>query len=254
MLEKLLKEAGFSEKEREVYAALLTVGSAIVSDIAKKAGINRSTTYVILGSLSKRGLVNITERRGVKVYNSMPPEQLIKHLESMAKQYTDLAGSAKELLPKLKAEYKSSEAANPTTSKVRLFEGTEGMKTVYEDALSSLETIRSYASNRTEGVVMPDKFYDRLQKKNIKVKVLIPETSEAGELLTKGKGMPAGGYAFSPDISVYDNKVVIVSATDKLAVVVENQELANALKKAFDLSYQEAQRAGKKLSFGMGAA
>ena len=124
-LEAVLRKSGFSEKEAEVYLSLLKLGSSIVSDIAKKAGINRSTTYVILDALAKRGLVSITERRGVKVYNSISPEQLVQYLENNAKQFSELASVAKELIPKLKVETPKKESV----PKIQIFEGEESMKT-----------------------------------------------------------------------------------------------------------------------------
>jgi sugar-specific transcriptional regulator TrmB len=128
-LEELFKKAGFSEKGGEVYQALLKLGSSIVSDVAKKAGINRSTTYVILDALSKRGLVSITERRGVKVYNPISPEQLVRYLKNTANQYNELAQVAEELLPKLKFENIKEEAV----PKIQIFEGKEGIKTVMSE-------------------------------------------------------------------------------------------------------------------------
>ena len=62
-LNDILKKSGFSEKEIGVYSALLELGSSVVSDIAKKARVIRSTAYVVLDSLAKRGLVSATERR-----------------------------------------------------------------------------------------------------------------------------------------------------------------------------------------------
>ncbi len=245
-LEGVLRKAGFSEKEAEVYLSLLKLGSSIVSDIAKKADINRSTTYVILDALAKRGLVSIAERRGVKVYNSISPEQLVQYLENSAKQYTELAGTAKELLPKLKIETPKAEAA----PKVQLFEGSEGMRTVYEDALSSLETIRAYASAAEEKTA-PEKYYDRLAKKNIKVKMLFPENSAIQELTKSNRGEQVP--MFAQNISVYDNKIVFMSPVNKFAVVIESQELADELKKAFDLSWEEAKRSNKKPYFGNGS-
>jgi sugar-specific transcriptional regulator TrmB len=247
-IEGVLKKSGFSEKEIEVYLALLRLGSSIVSDIAKRAGINRSTTYVVLDALAKRGLVSITERRGVKVYNSISPEQLVQYLEGTAKQYTELAGAARELLPKLKLETAKQELS----PKVRFFEGAEGMRTVYEDALTSLETIRAYASNVTQEGTVPERFYDRLAKKNIKVKMIFPETSEIQEL-TKGNHAALARPAFSPDISIYDNKIVFMSPINKFALVIESPDLAEALKKAFDLSWEEAKRSNKKPFFGTSA-
>jgi sugar-specific transcriptional regulator TrmB len=142
MIKQKLQELGFSEKEVVVYLALLEMGSAIASDIAKKAKLNRSTTYVILESLEKRGLISVTDRRGATLYNSTPPEQLIQYLEGVAKRYSGLASEAKKLLPELKFSRRESAPA----PRVQLFEGSEGVKTVYEDTLASLEDMRVYAS------------------------------------------------------------------------------------------------------------
>lgn len=246
-IDGVLKKAGFSEKEIEVYVALLKLGSSVVSDIAKKAGINRSTTYVILAALIKRGLVSTTERRGVKVYNSISPEQLVQYLEGSAKQYAELAGAAKELLPKLKQDMKKTDSAMP---RVQIFEGVEGVRTVYEDALSSLESIRAYASEGGQETV-PDKFLDRLAKKNLKVKMIYPESAAAHEFAktTRGQAQPV----FAPEISIYENKVVFVSPVNQFALVIESQELAEAFKKAFDFTWEDAKRSNKKPFFGSGS-
>ena len=78
---QLLKKAGFSEKEIDVYLALLAQGQAVASDIAEQASINRSTTYVILDALAKRGLVETINRGGVAMFTAGPPENLVKYFE-----------------------------------------------------------------------------------------------------------------------------------------------------------------------------
>ena len=59
---------GLSEKEASVYIALLELEVAVVQEIASAAGINRSSTYVVLEALQKRGLVNTNAGRGIKKY------------------------------------------------------------------------------------------------------------------------------------------------------------------------------------------
>jgi len=57
---ELIKEVesiGLSEKEARVYLAVLEMGQASVQDIGKKADVNRATTYVILDSLMKKGMI-----------------------------------------------------------------------------------------------------------------------------------------------------------------------------------------------------
>ena len=48
----------------------------------------------------------------------------------------------------------------------------------------------------------------------------------------------------SSQVSVYGNRAVFISGADDFALVVENEELAKALKKAFDLSVQKTKLPG----------
>ena len=56
MTKEKLQKLGLSDKEASVYLAMLELGPSVVSDIAKKANINRSTVYVVLEFLKKRGI------------------------------------------------------------------------------------------------------------------------------------------------------------------------------------------------------
>jgi HTH-type transcriptional regulator, sugar sensing transcriptional regulator len=240
-MKDLLKQSGFSDKEASVYEALLRLGGAPASRVAKAAHINRSTTYVILDALIERGLINVASKSSGKIYSATSPEKLVGQLEKSAKEYSELAAAVKKSLPKIKA-VPVEEAARP---KVYMFKGDEGMKTVYEDALTSLETIRSYAfSKHTEKQEVKEakEYYEDLAKKNIKVQVLYPKTgnrSAAGSLL--------------PEISIYDNKVIFASTEEKLGLIIESKELAEALKQAFDLSWKEA-RDSKAMGQATGGA
>ncbi len=121
------------------------------------------------------------------------------------------------------------------------------MKTVYEGALTSLEVVRTYAGTKAlSGEALPDRYYDRLAKRNVKIRALFPETSEAREFSGQGKDENGKAYDFSPDISVYENKITFVSPEEKFALIIESQELADAFKKAFDLSWKETQQTSKK--------
>ena len=203
-----LQELGFSEKEAGVYLALLELGSSVASDIAKKAGINRSTAYIIIESLLKRGLVTVIERRGVKLYSSTSPDQLIRHLEETAKQYSGLVAAAKKILPDLESVRKAQKEKKEESfrPKVQLFEGKKGIRTVYEDTLSSLESIRVHASKREALKTFP----------------VSPE--QFGNL---------------PNISVYGDRIILVSPEEKFAAVVESHELADKLKKILKSSRKE---------------
>jgi sugar-specific transcriptional regulator TrmB len=69
-LSKQLKNFGLSDNEVAVYTALLTGGSDTASNIAERAKLNRSTTYVQLDSLMAYGLAS-SFKRGRKHFSHL---------------------------------------------------------------------------------------------------------------------------------------------------------------------------------------
>ena len=80
IIREKLEKLGFSRKEADVYLALLELGTAIVSDVAKKSQVNRSTAYILLDLLVQRGFVSISEKNKVKLFSITPPENLIQYI------------------------------------------------------------------------------------------------------------------------------------------------------------------------------
>jgi len=58
MIEELLKNLGFSDKETQVYLAVLKYGRIQPAALASALGINRTTVYSIAKELVKRGVVS----------------------------------------------------------------------------------------------------------------------------------------------------------------------------------------------------
>jgi hypothetical protein len=99
----------------------------------------------------------------------------------------------------------------------------------------------------------PDYFFRRA-KKGIPIRAIFPFT-QAGIDLSKDDKIqkretamiPADKYYFSPEINIYDNKIMIASWKEKLGIVIESREIADAMKKVFELSWAEAKRLDKEL-------
>ena len=49
-------------------------------------------------------------------------------------------------------------------------------------------------------------------------------------------------YSFTPEINIYDNKVVFMSLKERFALIIESEELADALKKSFELAWLGAKQ------------
>ncbi|TSC78755.1 MAG: transcriptional regulator TrmB [Parcubacteria group bacterium Gr01-1014_33] len=243
MIKEKLRELEFSEKEVKVYLALLEIGSAVASDIAKKAKIKRSTTYVVLDSLAERGLISVVERRGVQLYSAAPPEQLVRHLQGMARRYSVFADVAKELIPELKA---SRIATKTSVPKVHFFEGSEGIKTVYEDTLASLEEIRVHAGFERTGQTESDAGTKRWHgKSDIKIQTIVLDTpgdrkraAPDKESLRKILLTSREKSGFSSEMNIYDDRVVFISPSENFALIAESKEFAGALRGICDAAEQ----------------
>ncbi|MEK7460666.1 MAG: helix-turn-helix domain-containing protein, partial [Patescibacteria group bacterium] len=135
MLEKTLEKLGLSEKEARVYLALLGIGQATVQQIAKKAGVVRPTTYVILETLSKKGLATTVEKNGKVYFAAESPEQLQQFLKQQEQEISTKVEELKRAMPELVSIFALS-GDRPT---MRFYEGKDGVAASDDDAYRSLK-------------------------------------------------------------------------------------------------------------------
>jgi sugar-specific transcriptional regulator TrmB len=117
-----------------------------VSIIAKKAGINRTTTYDILHQLEEKGVVISQAKKNNRYYEALPPEKIINYLNRQQDKYAKLSVEALNLLPELQSHYRVT--GRP---RVYFYEGDEGLMRVYEETLTSSGEILGYAAEQ-EGI------------------------------------------------------------------------------------------------------
>ena len=247
-----LHTLGFSTKEATVYVALLELGTGTVTQIARKAGINRTTGYDILDSLASKGIVNVSGKEPKQEYAAEPPESVMEYLKREAEAATARITKAGALLPQLR-----SVQATQNRPKVKFYEGTDGLKQVYEDTLTSTEPIRAYANVDDMHNGLPNYFpeyYNRRSGKGIAIRAIVPHTPIGRARGTYDKEekreiafVPPEKYYFSPEINIYDNKIMIASWREKLGVIIESAEIADAMKKIYELAWAEAKRLDKTL-------
>ncbi len=247
-LKNLLIDVGLKEKEADVYLAILALGQGTASKIARRAHIVRTTVYDILSSLFDKGLVTLTGKEPKQEYVAESPDNLKIYIESqLGKMQTDLEDAKNILIPQLKSIHNVG-----NRPKVMFYEGEEGMRRVYEDTLTSSEPIRAYADigNMYRGLpgYFPE-YFKRRAEKNIKIRAVIPNSTEGrerkskdGEELRESALVPEKMFHFSPEINIYDNKVMIASWREKLGIIIESAEIAEAMKTIFELSWKEAKR------------
>ncbi len=252
-LKKLLLEIGFSSKEADVYLAILVLGKGTASKIAREAHILRTTVYDILSSLFDKGLVTLTGKEPKQEYVAESPDQLQKYINlQLEKKKEDMKNTETVLIPQLKSIHNLK-----NRPKVMFYEGTEGLKKVYEDTLTSHEAIRAYATYDDMPKALPGYFpeyFYRRAAKGISIRAIFPYT-KAGIDLSKDNiaqkreiaMVPADKFYFTPEINIYDNKVMIASWKEKLGIIIESSEISDAMKKIFELAWAEAKRLDQEI-------
>ena len=246
-LRESLKALDFTEKEASVYLAILELGKGTVSQISRKAEINRTTGYDILDSLVSKGLVSISGKEPKQEYIAESPDKITKLYNEEYRKSKEHFEEAQEILPKLKSLHNT--VGRP---QVRFYEGVDGLKEVYEDTLTSTEPIRAYAAVDDVQGTLPNYFpdyYQRRAAKDIYIRGIFPKTPLAIERAKHNEEekresafVPADKYNFSPEINIYDNKIMIASWREKLGIIIESKEIADAMKKIYELSWAEAKR------------
>ncbi len=237
-----LLDLNFSEKEANVYLALLELGRGNVSNIARKASLNRTTGYHILNALVGKGLVSVSGKEPLQEFVAESPDKILESLQSKFLEYQNKINQAKHTIPLLKSVHNVSDRP-----RVRFYEGKEGMKEVYEDTLTSKEPLRAFANFEDMHKALSDYFpsyYLRRAKRGLSIRGVVPLTSEALERQKRNKAearemvlVPADKYYFSPEIDMYDNKIMIASWKEKLGIIIESAEIADAMKKIFELAW-----------------
>jgi sugar-specific transcriptional regulator TrmB len=239
----ILLDAGLEEKEAALYLAGVELGEASIQSLSEQAGIKRPTAYQIMGNLEKKGLFSEVHSGKKKLFLAENPNSFLEILKIKQQAFI-------KVLPELNLFY----AAGGKKPRVKFYEGVEGLKAIYLDTLQSKHTLLEYGSIDDMWNVMPKSFIVEYVKARIKqglwVKGLVPNT-QAGQDYMKNDTqelrelilIPKNKFMFSNEITIYNNKLAIVSFPEKIGVVIESKKIAETQKMIFQLAWLGALQA-----------
>lgn len=239
MYQTLVDNFNFEEKEAKVYLAALQLGRSRVSLIAKKAELNRITTYEILKRLVQKGFAYSAMYGGILTFNVVEPQILFEKMES--KMHL-----AKNILPQLVA-LSSIMKQKPNISH---YEGVEGIRSIYEDTLSCKDKFfwNIVSPENLIKTIGQDFFQEYLKKRvrrKIKIKALLPDIPENKKYqqqktaLRHIKFFNNDLYKISNEIIIYDNKVALFSFTSLIGVIIEDTDIAQSLRMMCQMIWDE---------------
>jgi len=248
-----LQKLGLTPKESTLYLAMLELGVASpVSSIAKRSGINRTTTYDILNILIEKGLIISSKHGSYLYFRAQPPEKLVAFLKEQSDKYSKLSSEAEKILPELNVHYHAAS----DRPRVYFYEGIEGVLRVYEETLTSSEEILAYASDQANQNSVPwyfPQYYKRRTEKKISIRALFPDTPRDRERhsldkkeLRKSRLLPKNKLNFTPEVNFFDDKIMIADWKEKIGIIIESKEIAKVFKQTFELAWEAAEKYHKK--------
>jgi len=232
-----LKELGLSENEAAVYQASLASGPTTVLNIAKTAGIKRTTAYSVIEDLMKPGLMTIEVKGFKKLYSPASPEKLENILEQRKQDF-------QKLLPELSAMYNLKGGE----SFLKYYSGLPAVKFLYNSLIEEVRPGEPYdvISDSTQWYALDRKFFDdfieRRGKMGIKTRLLLQDSPIAREEKKYErqhnktiKFLPADS-GFDVNLVVTPYKVVVHQLVEPvMAIIIETKSVIHLHQKMFEL-------------------
>jgi sugar-specific transcriptional regulator TrmB len=239
--EDVLISIGLSKNEAKIYIELLSLGSSTVVMIAKKSKIHRTNVYDALDRLIEKGVVAHTIKENTAYYQAVDPDSLLNLLKDKEVQL-------KSIIPTLKLNYDLSKE----TTSTQIYEGVTALHNSFNRFLEVNEPIYTFGVPN-QAVKAVGGFINEFHKKRIKKKMFMYHiyNEDAQERIIYLNNLP---YTEARYLNKeYDSSIAtticgpiimlaIFTNNPPVVIVIENQEIASAYKRYFDLLWAIAKK------------
>lgn len=239
---KALQSIGLSEKAAKIYLSTLSLGTASIQDIAKKAEIKRPTAYIYVEELVKDGLLEKYPSGKKETFKAVDPIMLEKRIERQLQE-------AKNLIPDLQA-IQNQMSGRP---KISFLEGREALEQIYQEICNANQIrfwsdLRAVEKNFQEMFI---KIAEAVNKNETRTREIIADTSEAQKSSKHYASIAGKTYSsriatktpgIFNDNAIYDDIVVIfkIQGHNVFAIRIEEKAIADTMKTMFDMAWDSA--------------
>lgn len=243
-----IESAGLSATEAKIYGALMEIKEGTMSELAKQAGIKRSSGYNSIGKLENWGLVSKINRGKRIFYSAVHPRRLLQIATLRQKDIEDNLGRM------IGAYYGEGEKPQ-----IQMFEGIQAVRDVYHEALGRLKYGEEICIFTNIGAVL--QAFPEVPAEFKRIIGSFAYTSHVRELAFGD----ASGYEYAksvhppkgkqyqirltpPEIPfgnneqfIFEDKIIYFSLQKNIfVVVIENKDLVLTQKAMFDLAWGSA--------------
>ncbi|HCC21952.1 hypothetical protein A2480_00580 [Candidatus Uhrbacteria bacterium RIFOXYC2_FULL_47_19] len=239
-----LVSVGLGAKEARVYLAALKFGPATAQDIAVKSLVNRPTTYTMIESLTKRGLMSQVQKGKKRFFVANKPGRLVAHLEQQERNIRDQRIKLSSSLENLFKNF------GPTKqSQVEVFEDLSSLTHHQNDLLleaakvREVVTITSVDSKENAGArVSMEPIWRRLYDSGVLVRCLYAGSEDRPLHGTvtgprwESKNVDKKKFPLEGEITICGDIVTMLSGEDSVfGLSIRNRSMANLLRQVFNL-------------------
>jgi sugar-specific transcriptional regulator TrmB len=236
-LTTLLQQAGFTQKEAQIYLALLELGKGDVTEIAKTAELKRSIVYVIIEGLIEKGYVTQLPNRKINTYQAIDPGVIVTQIKTTSKNLV-------EMLPYLRSLSSKSEHK----PRIHYIDSIDAIMKIYDDMNNYKDQffVSSYSEIEKHFPGAIKKWVAGFKRGhyNFQGRHLIPDNPDdlkfADDLLSikqKIRTIP-GVEKIKMDFAVYGNKIAITSFEEKpYVVMLQSKDLVDSIMPIFEIAW-----------------
>lgn len=243
MLIKKLEEIGLNEKEAKVYVAALELGQGSASEIAKKAGVNRATTYFTLENLMKIGLVSASNEEKKQMFVPEDPAQL----ENIITKQQQALEAKKQSLKGLVEELNSINSASIKKPIVKYYLGKEGVMRMAKSSFDFTKNETMYLAFSKDNLHLllteeeNNKLINKRAKDNTKLQAIYNADNYTIESTKDNRRIKVDKekYPLPGDVAVYRDRVRLTSYKDRIGIIIENEDIAETIRSIFKLAFKD---------------
>jgi len=245
-----LETLGLSQNEAKVYMASLKVGPTTAQMLAAKATISRPTTYIMIESLVKKGLMSSYFKGKKKYFAAASPNQLKYIVNNLKREALEKEAAVEKIVEVLGKMVEEEQSA----TLIRVFEGAESTSEVQRDILESgaTETFELVNIDEARKWVPPVYKGDIREKLVLKCKTRSLYNASTGKIADwqlpkgsrhEGRYLDAKIHQLHGNVVIYADRVAYTSyGVKKTSVIIRDRGLAESMKTMFNALWEKGEK------------
>lgn len=244
LIQDVLQHLGLNAKERRFFLSCFKIGPASIPEITQHARIERSTAYLIAKKLIGLDLIEEDLKSYGKKLIAAEPKKLLRILSAKQRTIQRKELELEERLSEIESLYQATDAR----PKVRVFEGNNGLLSVWGDILEKEQEILLWSNQETESLFftpsLHEKFITERKRKNILIRVLAVNNFKSKTLksldlknLRETKLLPEN-VNFSAETYIYGDKIAIIDyKKDIIGIIIQSEPIAKTQRAIFEMTW-----------------